>query len=156
MGVKFTNSSFNRVLTLLGKIDGAVENAVEKAYKGAGEYIVNAIRNGEMSNWNEDTGNLRSSIGFAVCRKGRIISQSDFGIIHNGAEGSQKGKDMVKRLAAEYAQYDFALIIVAGEEYAVYVEAVGNRVVLAGGQLYIENNIIKHLQEQIIQALKGL
>lgn len=154
--MKMTGSSVNQVLTLLGKAKDAVEKAVEKAYADAGEYVVKAIRSGEMSNWDDNTGNLRSSVGFVVCRKGRVIRQSDFGVVLNGAEGSQKGIDLAKKLAAEYAQYDFALIIVAGEEYAVYVEAVNNRVVLAGGQLYIENNIIKRLQEQISRTLKDL
>ena len=151
--MRMTEASISRVLTTIGKADKAVENAIIEAYGETGEYVVNAIRSGEMSNWNNDTGNLRSSVGCVVCRKGRIIRKSGFDTMLNGAEGSQKGIALAEKLAVEYARYDFALLIVAGEEYAVYVEAVENRVVLAGGQLYVEKNIIKRLQEKINQAL---
>ena len=89
-----------------------------------------------------------------VCRKGQIIKSSNFGAVLNGAEGSEKGRKLSRRLAAEYARYDFALIILAGEEYAVYVEAVDGRVVLAGGQLYVEKNITRILQDKINEVLK--
>ena len=151
--MKMTGASINRVLTTIGNANVAVENAIIEAYADTGEYVVNAIRSGEMSDWNDDTGNLRSSVGFAVCRRGRIIKKSGFDTLLNGAEGTRKGIALVEQLAVEYARYHFVLIIVAGEEYAVYVEAVENRVVLAGGQLYVEKNITKRLQEKINQAL---
>lgn len=154
--MRMTEASINRVLTTTGKVNEAVENAIVQAYSDMGEYVVNAIRSGEMSDWNNDTGNLRSSIGYAVCRRGRIIRKSDFSTVLNGADGSRKGIALAEKLAAEYANYNFALFIVAGEEYAVYVEAVENRVVLAGGRLYVEKNITKRLQQQINQALRSI
>ena len=144
----------DRVLTLLGNANADIENAVAEAYAEAGENTVSKIRSGELSDWNDNTGNLRSSIGYVVCRKGQIIKSSDFGTVLNGAEGSEKGRKLSRRLAAEYARYDFALIIVAGEEYAVYVEAVDGRVVLAGGQLYVEKSITRILQDKINSVLK--
>ncbi|MBO4549451.1 MAG: hypothetical protein J5733_01865 [Bacteroidaceae bacterium] len=142
------------VLNLLGKANTDVEYAVADVYAEAGESVVDRIRSGEISNWHDITGNLRSSIGYAVCRKGRIIRSSDFEQVLNGAEGANKGRELCRMLASQYASYDFALIIVAGEEYAVYVEAVENRVVLAGGELFIRQNITRMLQERIRKVLK--
>lgn len=146
----------DRVLTLLGNANADIENAVAEAYAEAGENTVSKIRSGELSDWNDNTGNLRSSIGYVVCRKGQIIKSSDFGTVLNGAEGSEKGRKLCETLAVEYSRYNFVLIVVAGEEYAVYVEAVESRVVLAGGQLFIEKNIIRMLQDKINQAIRRL
>ena len=152
--MKMSEASINRVLTLLGSANKDVEDAVSEAYAEAGEKVVDGIRNGDMSNWQDDTGSLRSSIGYVVCRKGQIIKSSNFGTVLNGADGSEKGRRLGERLAAQYSRYDFALIIVAGEEYAVYVEAVEGKVVLAGGQLFVEKNITRMLQDKISKVLR--
>lgn len=154
MGIKVTGESIDRVLTLLGQANKGVENAVAEAYTEAGESVVSRIRSGDISNWHDITGNLRSSIGYAVCRKGRIIKSSDFEPVLNGAEGSAKGQELCGILATRHAAYDFALIVVAGEDYAVYVEAVEGRVVLAGGQLFLKQNIAGMLQDKIKKVLK--
>lgn len=151
--MKVTGASINRVLTLIGRTDKIVEKAVEEAYAEVGENVVKGIRNGDLSNWQDDSGNLRSSIGYVVCRNGRIVKSSNFNTVLNGVEGSAKGRKLSEQLASTYSNYDFALIIVAGEEYAVYVEAIDNKVVLAGGQLFVEKNTTKTLQEKINKAL---
>lgn len=156
MGMRMTQASANRVLAKLTKAEKAVDEAVVEAFAEAGTLAVNGIRSGEMSNWQDDTGALRSSIGFVVCHKGRIIKSSGFDTVLNGAEGSEKGRKLCETLAVEYSRYNFVLIVVAGEEYAVYVEAVESRVVLAGGQLFIEKNIIRMLQDKINQAIRKL
>lgn len=148
--------SINRFMTFTGKANEIVRSAIEDVYAEAGIYVVYSIRSGQMSNWDDDTGNLRSSIGWAVCRKGRIVRKSRFGVVLNGSDGAAKGIALIERLASEYAHYDMALFIVAGEEYAVYVEAIDNKVVLAGGQLYIEKNITRRLKERISQALRNI
>ncbi len=154
--MKVTPESINRVFMLFDKAQKGVEKAIEDVFAEAGIYVVYGIRSGLMSNWDNDTGNLRSSIGWAVCRKGRIVRKSRFGIVLNGSEGKAKGLALIEQLASKYAAYDFSLFIVAGEEYAVYVEAVDNKVVLAGGLLYIEKNITRRLQERVNQVLSSL
>jgi len=152
--MKMSRQSIDRVLTLLGNANKNVEDAVAEAYAEAGEKAVHGIRSGQMSNWNDISGNLRSSIGYAVCRKGQIIKSSGFDTVLNGAEGSEKGRSLCKTLAAEYSRYDYALVIVAGEEYAVYVEAIEGKSVLAGGKLYVEKNIITILRDKVNRALR--
>ena len=56
----------------------------------------------------------------------------------------------------EYAVYDYALIIVAGEDYAVYVEAIEGKVVLSSARLRTDRALPRLLKERINQALRRL
>lgn len=146
------------VAATLARIERAregVDNAILEAFAYAGEYAVRGIRTGEMSKWNDQTGNLRSSVGYSVVRKGSVVIESGFDTVLGGAEGSATGKRLINQLAHEYSGYPYVLIIVAGMEYAVYVEAIENKVVLAGGQLWTENNIGKILQGRVDAAIRN-
>lgn len=154
MGMRMQH--IDKFVNFTGRANAAVEKAMEDVFAEAGIYAVYGIRSGQMSSWNDDTGNLRSSIGWGVCRKGRIVRKSRFGTVLGGSEGSAKGEELLGKLASEYSQYDLALFIVAGEEYAVYVEAVDNKVVLAGGQLYVEKNVRRRLQERVMSVIRSL
>ena len=154
MGVVVRQDSFDKLLAQLENIKSEVENAVINVFAEIGEYVVEGIRNGDLSNWNNQTGSLRSSVGFAVCRDGEIVKMSDFRTVLDGKEGSEKGRALCERLASEYASFRFALVIVAGEDYAAYVEAIESKVVLAGGQLYIEGNIERMLTERIAKVFE--
>ena len=63
---------------------------------------------------------------------------------------------LAQSLASQYAHCDYTLIIVAGEEYAVYVEAVENKIVLSSGWLYIKKELPKVLRERVKQALQKI
>ena len=154
MGMNVTPESLKNVLTLLENVPRDIDKACEDVFAEAGIYVVYGIRSGQMSSWDNQTGNLRSSIGWAVGRKGRVVRKSRFGTVLEGSEGSAKGEALIERLASEYSQYDLALFIVAGEEYAVYVEAINNKVVLAGGYLYLEKNLVRRMQERISTVLR--
>lgn len=132
----------------------AVDRAILTAFAYAGEYAVTGIRTKAMSSWEDQSGNLRSSIGYAVVRKGRIVLMSGFDVVAGGGQGSANGKKITTGLAHEYSQYPYVLIVVAGMEYAVYVEAMDNKVVLAGGQLWLENNISSILQKEVKKGFK--
>lgn len=74
--------------------------------------------------YKDQTGNLTSSIGYCVLRNGKSISESVFDVVSNGQEGSDKGRNFLAELADKYND-GIALIVVAGMEYAVYVNAKG-------------------------------
>ena len=154
MGMKVTESSERRVLSMLGRFRMDLDEAVTGAFSDIGSYVTDRIRSGEMSSWSDSSGALRSSVGYAVCRKGRIVSRSGFQTVGGGSEGSASGQELISTLASRYSGYPFALLIVAGMEYAVYVEALDNRVVLAEGQLYVEKNITRALQGRIDEVLR--
>ena len=75
-------------------------------------------------NYIDDSGNLRSSIGYVVVEDGRIIGESAFEAVGNGAEGSATGRSFAESLVATHPN-DTALILVAGMHYAEYVAAKG-------------------------------
>ena len=153
MGMKITQQSIARVCNYLGSANEVVETACREVYAEAGAYIVEKIRSGEMSDWMDQTGNLRSSIGYVVCVKGRVVKMSDFGVVKDGADGARKGRALAERLARELSARDMALIIVAGEEYAVYVEAVEGKVVLSSAYLHLERSMPEMLKEKIRKVL---
>ncbi|MCQ2105937.1 MAG: hypothetical protein MJZ26_09110 [Fibrobacter sp.] len=70
------------------------------------------------------TGNLASSVGYAIVHNGQVIKKSTFEVIKDGADGSKLGRDYLEQVIAENAQ-GLVLIIVAGMPYAGYVEAMG-------------------------------
>jgi len=117
----------------------------------AGIETVNYIRNrsGEAS-WFDDTGNLRSSIGFVILDEGQIIYQSGFDVVKNGAEGSRIGKEFSELVAQRTEQFKkgLVLLVVAGMEYAAYVEAMENKDVLASSKPYA-NRIIQDMIKQL-------
>ena len=69
------------------------------------------------------TGNLASSIGYAIVQDGRVLAQSTFEAVDGGAEGSKVGMEYLERVIAENAE-GLVLILVAGMPYAGYVEAM--------------------------------
>lgn len=68
----------------------------------------------------DDTGALRSSIGWAVCKDGSIVYQGGFS--GGNSDGKRKGLEVVRSLAKSKG---ISLVLVAGMEYASYVEAKG-------------------------------
>lgn len=112
-----------------------------------GERVVNGVRDESLSDWNDQTGNLRSSIGYMILVDGVPVKQSDFSVVKNGEKGSKEGLRYIQSLASLYPT-GIALIIVAGMDYASYVEAMDNKVVLAQAEIEAES-IIRRMIEQI-------
>lgn len=111
-----------------------------------GMKTVAAIRDSEVSNWKDDTGNLRSSIGYLVLCDGTIESKN-FALVNNrGRDGLESAKSYAQELAAQFPK-GYVLIIVAGMNYAAYVEAVESKTVLAGGERFARNLLEKVLKE---------
>lgn len=104
--------------------------------------------------WFDQTGNLRSSIGYVVGRDGEVVSEGGFRTILNGATGSSEGKQFANELASSYANKYF-LIVVAGMKYASYVEEMDNKDVLASASLFAEKELPK-MVKRIDNMLKTL
>lgn len=98
-------------------------------------------RSGEDS-WFDQTGNLRSSIGYCICENGKVTNSSGFKKVKQGNEGVIEGQKYLEQIAAKYPT-DYVLIIVAGMEYAVYVEAMENKDVLASAEIFVKDEIAK-------------
>lgn len=118
------------------RIAERVDRVILNALSRLGEMCVAKIRerSAEQS-WCDQTGNLRSSIGYAVVHNGNVISISDFAVVGNGAKGATDGKDFAAKVASGIRK-KWALIVVAGMNYASYVEAIDSKDVLANTELW--------------------
>ncbi|MCD8313426.1 MAG: hypothetical protein LUC24_04630 [Bacteroidales bacterium] len=88
----------------------------------AGLRAVNSARN--EHGYTDRTGNLTSSIGYVIVEDGKVIQESAFEVVKDGAQGSSDGRAFAESLASGYPT-GIVLIIVAGMNYAAYVSARG-------------------------------
>lgn len=142
-----------RQLTPMSEIDRYTEQQLERlrlvvvrnlAY--IGEKCVNAARS--TDSYKDQTGNLRSSIGYVIVEDGNIINMSDFAASDKGTDrvtGQKTGKSYIKELAAKFSQ-GYCLIVVAGMNYASYVSAKGLDV-LDSSELLADSLVSKMLKE---------
>lgn len=101
--------------------------------------------------WIDRTGNLRSSIGYAVYSRGKIVAQSAFNFGH-GEVGKAEGRRYVEHIASRYKSV-CALAVVAGMDYAKLVEAMENKDVLASVQLQILSEVDGRLKAAKARAM---
>lgn len=115
------------------------------------EAVIYARNRTGAESWYDQTGNLRSSIGYVIVRDGGVVRRGGFTQILDGAEGPSEGKRFAKELANSFPGR-YVLIVVAGMNYASYVEEMENKDVLASSSLFVERElpkIIKKIDEQI-------
>jgi hypothetical protein len=94
------------------------------AYKGACMDMVERAKS--TNTYQDQTRSLRSSIGCVINYKGKEwfnYFASEGG--ENGALGAAKGLDFAREKAKQYSDKTVVAIVVAGEDYALYVEAKG-------------------------------
>lgn len=114
------------------------------------------IRNrSAKESWIDHTGNLRSSIGFAVYEQGSKYMESAFSQVLSGTDGSVKGKKMINDLAKEYSRV-YALVVVAGMEYAGEVEALESKDVLASTKIWATSIVDQRVKTAIDSAVNEI
>lgn len=129
-----------------------VERLTIRALSKLGEQCVTKIRDraGDKS-WYDQTGNLRSSVGYVIAHNKNIIQYSTFNQVKQGSEGVKTGKDLAKELAKSYSN-NYVLIVVAGMNYAEFVEAMDNKDVLSSTELWVKEQVplmLEKLKRQI-------
>lgn len=97
------------------------ENKFIHALQYIGEEFVNRAR--MVSTYEDQTGNLRSSIGYVIAKNGFVIKRNYVEIM-NGNEGVTKALNLADEAAAEHPN-GIVLIVTAGMQYALYVESMG-------------------------------
>lgn len=98
------------------------ERVIMRRLQYIGEEAINTARTSRR--YLDQTGNLTSSIGYVILRRGSIVNKAGFDKTKEGDEGVRQGESLATSLAKDYP-HDFALIVVAGMDYAAYVEAKG-------------------------------
>lgn len=101
-----------------------VEDATVFQLKYLGENLVTYAK--AMHNYTDRTGNLTNSIGYAVVQNSKIVTS---GGENQPGEGSENALSILQKFA-EQCSNSFSLIVVAGMNYAAYVEAKGYNVIL--------------------------
>lgn len=126
-----------------------LEAAVLSRFQRVGEtFVTNARENG---NYQDVTGNLRSSIGYVILKDGvqlfenfstaskgkyggaKAVQKKKYGGL-KGEEGVSKAKQLITRIGKRYAR-GVCLICVAGMDYAAAVESRGKDVITASSLL---------------------
>jgi hypothetical protein len=115
----FTQGDINRRIT---NWVVSIEQRIIWTLAMVGEAFVNNARN--TKTYQDQTGNLRSSIGYIIARDGVIIQEN----IEGKAEGRAHAKEVAREVLRENPK-GFILIVVAGMEYAAAVESKGYDVI---------------------------
>lgn len=82
----------------------------------------------EAGNYTDQTGNLRSSIGYAVVMDGKVVQRDCIDKVKQGDEGVSEGDDYLSKRIKKARKKGIVLIVTAGMNYAEYVEAKGYNV----------------------------
>jgi hypothetical protein len=127
-----------------------LENNIIQSLSYLGEQCVNNCKTNR--GYLDQTGNLNSSIGYIIVANGSAIRQSGFEVVKEGQKGKSEGENLARELATKYST-GFALIVVAGMDYAFFVEN-GGRNVLTSGELYAKKQMPKIIK-QLKQYLKN-
>lgn len=131
--------------------------AIIEIFSYIGEEAIKAAREDHALNWTDRTGNLRSSIGYMVTYNGKEVFTNGFiqttAPEGNGNEGQTEGKRYIEGLKGTNTE-GFALVVVAGMNYAEFVEAKGKDV-LAGAELHARKRL-PEMMEQIPERIKAL
>ena len=153
--IKATTSTKD-IQAFFDKATAIVNEEIANMLSYLGEQCVARIRDRSAEeSWIDHTGNLRSSIGYAVFNKGTKIAESAFERILGGSTGSSNGRSYVDSLASQYAN-TYALVVVAGMSYADYVEAIENKDVLASTELWARAEIDRYLEKANEKAIKRI
>lgn len=134
MGIEL-QTSIQAVDKLILTAISIIQAEIIRSLSYLGEWSVRFIRDRDgTESWFDITGNLRSSIGYVVAEDGRKVIESAFETILKGSAGSEAGRRAIDAVLPRYKN-TFALIMVAGMEYAEFVEAKENKDVLAKAEL---------------------
>lgn len=128
-----------KMTTPMSEIDRYLEEAEKELLQAVEDALIEAIKEAveearSMGAYQNQSGNLRSSIGGAVGRSGEVAYMSDFNLVLGGVEGAAKGRALAESLVGQHADEDFVVALVAGEDYAVYVQSVHGLDVIASGE----------------------
>lgn len=142
--MKTKMSDINKLI--MSEID-RVELLTVRALSRLGDECVKVARDRTPeASWIDRTGNLRSSIGYVIANNGKVIHYSDFKQVKQGNEGTKVGKDLATEIVNRTVG-DYVLVVVAGMNYAEYVEARDNKDVLATPELFAKKELPKMMEK---------
>jgi len=108
-----------------------------------GEDFVNKARS--IDTYLDDTGNLRSSIGYVIAKNGRILKRN-YKQVGDGNKGVTMGLNLADEAAAEHPR-GIVLIVTAGMEYALPLESMNYDVLT--GSIPSERQVLESFHQMI-------
>lgn len=122
------------------RLGDRADNAAQKLLQRTGEEFVKYAR--LKGNYQDHTGNLRSSIGYAVIKDGKpmVSNVQKSGKGTDRSTGMEEATRLIQDLAAVYTN-GYVLVGFAGMRYALYVEGHKNLDVISGASLRAEDFI---------------
>lgn len=124
--------TMNDVKAHMDKAKQGFEDSLLDEFRRTGEQFIADARN--IRTYQDQTGNLRSSIGYALFKDGQMLEQT-----FPGGDVTCSGGTLAKWVANSYKR-GYLLVVVAGMFYAQYVEAKSYDV-LTGSSYAAETNI---------------
>lgn len=135
-------------ISIIGnKLASAVEankRVIADALCYVGELCLIEARDG--GTYTDQSGNLRSSIGYAVLLNGQVVQQGCADKVKDGSEGVAEGLRYLKSRILKASKKGIILIVTAGMNYAEYVET--KRVVLSKAELMVPG-LVKQILTQL-------
>ena len=130
---------------------GQIQQQQIKRLQMLGEMCVNHARSVPKETGFEDqTGNLRSSIGYAVFVDG-VAVHSAYDEVKGGAVGAKAGADLSQKIGER--THGVCLVVTAGMNYALYVEARGRDVIASAEQL--AERELPRMLDRLIDNIRG-
>lgn len=134
----------------------ALEDEQIRLLQELGEECVTKARSitPAQGGFNDQTGNLRSSIGYVIFQDG-VPLRSSYVQVLEGEKGVKAGQELAEAVAKD--TQGLALVVTAGMHYALAVESKG-RDVLTSAELLAKNRLPEMLQalaEDIRTASQG-
>lgn len=154
MGITLTN--LRNVKDFSNKCMAIVEQETTRTLTRLGEEAIIIARDRPMTeSWIDHTGNLRSSVGYAVYNNGEQEFKNGFQNTSapegNGAEGMKEGQEFLAGVAEGLSGNSKALVVVAGMNYADFVEAIDGKDVLATAELETRKKLPTYLAKTRIR-----
>lgn len=135
----------------LDRFMAVIEKRQIKRLQYLGEQCV--LRARTNADFIDQTGNLRSSMGYVVFKNGVAIHES-YDVVKSGSEGANIGKSVAQKAGSKYTS-GICLVVTAGMNYALHVEARG-RDVLTSTELFAKQEmpkLVAELKQNINKAL---
>lgn len=157
MGIK-ANFSMAEVSAQLGEWENTIVDKMVQALGMLGAKCVNHARKIPKDIGFEDqTGNLRSSIGFKIFVGGNPVKEN-YQKVKNGDEGMANGKALADEVGERCGSKQIMLVVTAGMEYAIHVESLG-RDVITSSELMAEQmfpEYVKKVDEMVRRQIKKI
>jgi hypothetical protein len=124
MGITLKPGSMNVIPGAVREFRDRVDKATLYYFQYYGELLVKYAR--DKHTYTDRTGNLTNSIGYVVVKDGKVVSS---GGMDGSGEAQTASMEVINQIISQTTS-QYTLIVVAGMNYAAYVEAKGYNVLL--------------------------